>query len=455
MNQETPEKRRLASGEEASLLEVILESIAEGVFTIDREGRITTFNRAAEEITGFRREEAIGRWCFEVFRADICQRDCALRRTIETGRPIVGLQVTILDKQGREVPVSITTAVLRDARGEVIGGVETFRDLSLVEELRREATARYTLQDIVSKSPRVQEILNILPDVAESESTVLITGESGTGKELLARAIHELSPRREGPYVRVNCAAIPETLLESELFGYVRGAFTDARRDKPGRFTLAQGGTILLDEVGEVPLGMQAKLLRVLQEREYEPLGGTRTLKADVRVIATTNRDLTKLVREGRFREDLYWRLKVIHLHLPPLRERREDIPLLAETFVHRLALRTGKPIRGLSPEAMEVLMRWPFPGNIRELQNAIEHAFILCKEELIRPEHLPSEMRRPEILPTFPPVSGLRQEAERRLLEEALARCEGNRSRAAKLLGISRTTLWRKMRRYGLFVSK
>ena len=300
MERDARARRRLTPAD-ASLLEVILDSIAEGVFTIDREGRITTFNRAAEEITGFRREEAIGRWCFEVFRADICQRDCALRRTIETGRPVVGMRVTILNKQGQEVPVSITTAVLRDARGEVIGGVETFRDLSLVEELRREADARYGLGDIVGKSPRLQEILRLLPDVAESESTVLITGESGTGKELLARAIHELSPRRDGPYVRVNCAAIPETLLESELFGYVRGAFTDARRDKPGRFALAEGGTILLDEIAEVPLGMQAKLLRVLQEREYEPLGGTRTLRANVRVIATTNRDLAALVKEGRF----------------------------------------------------------------------------------------------------------------------------------------------------------
>jgi len=291
---------RASADPDARASRIILDSIADGVFTVDRDWRITSFNRAAERITGIERREALGRHCWEVFRANICEADCALRRTMETGKPLVNRTVHILNSRGDSVPVSISTAVLRDERGEIIGGVETFRDLTVVEELRKQLHGKYSFADIVSKSPRMQVVFEILPVVAESNSTVLIEGESGTGKELVARAIHNLSPRRDKPMIAVNCGALPDTLLESELFGYVAGAFTDARKDKPGRFALAEGGTLFLDEIGDVSPAMQVRLLRVLQEREYYPLGAAKPVRADVRVIAATNRNLERLVEEGR-----------------------------------------------------------------------------------------------------------------------------------------------------------
>ncbi|MCK4305839.1 MAG: sigma 54-interacting transcriptional regulator, partial [Candidatus Eisenbacteria sp.] len=288
---------------------IILDSITDGVFTVDERYRITSFNRAAEEITGVKREEAIGKRCCEVLRADICEANCALKETLTTGKPVVRSPIHIVRSDGERVPISISTALLRDRGGNFIGGVETFRDLSLVEQLRQQAEGRYSYGDILTRSDRMNSILQILPQIAESSSTILITGESGTGKEVFARAIHDLSPRRSKPLVVVNCAAIPETLLESELFGYVAGAFTDARRDKPGKLKAAKGGTLLLDEIAEVSPRVQVKLLRVLQEKVYEPLGATRPVTADVRILAATNRDLEKEIAAGRFREDLFYRL--------------------------------------------------------------------------------------------------------------------------------------------------
>ena len=317
-------------------VEIILDSICDGVFTVGKEGVITSFNKAAEDITGFSRDEAVGQFCFEIFRANICQTRCALKETLETRKEIKNFPVNILNKNGKVVPISISTAILRDSHGNIIGGVETFRDLSSIEELKKEIKKQYTFHDIVTRNRKLQQIIEILPDIAESDSTVLIQGPSGAGKELFARAIHDISPREKGPYVKVNCGALPETLLESELFGYKKGAFTDARFDKPGRFKLAEGGTIFLDEIGDLPKHLQVKLLGVLQKREYEPLGGVKTEKADVRVIAATNKELLKLVNEGVFREDLYFRLNVIKIDLPPLSERREDIPLLIEEFINR-----------------------------------------------------------------------------------------------------------------------
>jgi len=426
---------------------IILDSIAEGVFTVDLQWRITSFNRAAERITGFNRDEAIGQYCYEIFRSDQCFERCPLKETMETGKTIVDREVRILDRYNREVPVSVSTALLRDEDGEIIGGVETFRDLSALKELQDEVREKYTFGDIVTRNPRMLEILKVLPEVAVSDATVLIQGESGTGKELFARAIHDLSPRKDGPLVKVNCAAVPETLLESELFGYVKGAFTDAKRDKPGRFKLAEGGTIFLDEIGDMPLALQAKLLRVLESKEYEPLGATKTERADVRVVAATNRDLEQMVKEGQFREDLYYRLNVFKIALPPLRERSEDIPLLVEHFIAKLNRKTGKDIQGLNEEAMRLLLDHPWPGNVRELENVLEHAFILCKDRWIRPEHLPEYLRKGDTV-----ISGgsLRQ-MERELIERTLKSCQGNISHAARQLGIHRTTLWRKLKKYNL----
>jgi len=276
---------------------------------------------------------------------------------------------------------------------------------------------------------------------------VLIVGESGTGKELFAHAIHKLSRRKDGPLIKVNCSALPETLLESELFGYVKGAFTDAKKDKPGRFKLAEGGTIFLDEIGDVSVAVQVKLLRVIEQKEFEPLGATYTEKVDVRIIAATNRDLEEMVKDGRFREDLYYRLNVMKVELPPLRERRDDIPLLVEHFIQKYNKKMGKEIEGVSEEAMRLLLNHTYPGNVRELENILEHAFILCKGRIILPEHLPHYLHAKA--PSLPAAS--LREWEREMIKEALRRSGGNITSAARELGIHRTTLWRKMKKYHL----
>ncbi len=430
--------------------DIILDSVADGVFTVDGEWRVTSFNRAAERITGVPRGEAIGRQCSSVFRSNICETDCALRRTMETGQQIVNRTVNIVAANGRTVPISVSTALLRNEGGQVIGGVETFRDLTAVEELRKELEGRYTFRDILSRNHRMGELFGILPEVAVSESTVLIEGESGTGKELLARAIHSLSPRAGGPLVTVNCGALPDTLLESELFGHKAGAFTDAKKDRPGRFALAEGGTIFLDEIGDVSPAMQARLLRVLQERIYEPLGGTESVKADLRVIAATNRDLKRLVDEGRFRQDLYYRVNVVQLEIPPLRERKEDIPLLVDHFIARFNGIQGKGISGVSDDVLACLMAHSFPGNVRELENIIEHAFVLCRGGVIETRHLPEPFRAPPG-PKSSRGGKTLEEMEKVFILAALKRSGWRRGEAAKELGIHRSTLRRKMKALGI----
>ncbi len=430
--------------------DVILDSIADGVFTVDRDWTVSSFNRAAEQITGIPKAEALGKPCCEVFRASICESECALRRTLQTGKPVINRAIYLLNADGERTPVSISTALLKNRSGEVIGGVETFRDLSVVEALRKELSGRRGFDDIVGRSAAMQRIFDVLPDVAESESTVLIKGESGTGKELVARAIHDLSSRRDGPLVTVNCGALPDTLLASELFGHVAGAFTDARKDKLGRFARAEGGTIFLDEIGDVSPALQGQLLRVLQEKEYEPVGGESTVRADVRVIAATNRDLETLVRDGTFREDLYYRIHVVVIRIPPMRERREDIPLLVDHFVSHFNRLRGREVAGVSDEAMAFLMRHPIRGNVREIENMIEYAFVICKGPIIELMHLPQATRGPgdPILPN--PVATLAA-IEEQCIRDALARNDNNRAVTACELGIHKTTLWRKMKKLGL----
>jgi PAS domain S-box-containing protein len=434
---------------ENNSLNIILNSIADGVFTVDNDWRITSFNRSAERITGFSKDEAIGQYCYEIFRTNVCLEQCALRETIETGQNIINKELNILDKGNQELPVSISTAVLQDEKGRIIGGVETFRDLSLIKELDKEIHEKYSFQDIISKHPAMLSIFRILPDIARSDATVLIQGESGTGKELFAQAVHNLSHRSEGPLVKVNCSALPETLLESELFGYRKGAFTDATRDKPGRFQLAEGGTVFLDEIGDIPPGIQAKLLRVLEAKEFEPLGGTATLTADVRVVVATNKDLQKLVKQNLFRNDLYYRLNVVRIDLPALKERRMDIPLLIKHFIATFNNKTGKEIHGVSEEVMGILINHAYPGNVRELENIIEHSFILCKGTDIQKEHLPGTLYEQK-KPTEEKKSIRKLEEEH--IIHTLQTCGSNLSKAAKELGIHRTTLWRKLRRMGAF---
>ena len=441
----------------ASWNATILDSVADGVFTVDADFHITSFNRAAEQITGYRREEAIGRPCHEIFRADICHTRCALRRTFQTGEPLVNVRVDVQSREGRHLPISISTAILRGSGRS--GGVETFRDLSTEEALRREVQAEPT--GMVGRHPRLQRLYDILPDVAASEATVLIEGPSGTGKGLLASAIHAASPRRAGPFVKTSCAALPENLLESELFGVRKGAFTDARHDKPGRIAAANGGTLFLDEIGDVPLAVQVKLLRFLQDREYEPLGQSRPVRADVRVIAATNHDLARGVREGRFREDLYYRLKVVHFELPRLSERRDDIPLLVDRFVTRQNGQTGKGLLGVSDAALRCLSAHDYPGNVRELENAIEHAFVMCHHGFIEPQHLPpwickrpAEMGGAPAVPVAPVApaapSDPREAAQLEVIRATLERHHGNRGAAAKELGMHRATLWRWLKKLG-----
>ena len=432
--------------------DAILESISDGVFTVDRNWQITSFNRAAERITGISRQEAVGRVCSDVFRCSMCEAECALGETLETKRPIVGKSGFIINAEGQRIPISVSTAVLKDAGGQIIGGAETFRDLSEIEALRQELEGRFQIGDLVSRSPLMQRILEVLPAVAASPSTVLLVGETGTGKEVVAKTIHSLSPREKGPFVAVNCAALPDTLLESELFGYKRGAFTGATRDKPGRFALARGGTLFLDEIGELSPTLQVRLLRVLQERAYEPLGAVRTEQTDARIIVATNRDLAQRVREGAFREDLYYRVNVVRVELPPLRERKEDIPILVDQFIARFNRLQKKSVEGTSVEGLSLLMAHDWPGNVRELENVIERCFVLCGEGFIGIRHFPEDLTNERRLwRDQPDIRAARDLLEAQVIRGALERNDYSRVAAAAELGIHKSTLFRKIRKLGI----
>jgi len=429
--------------------DTIFNSINEGVFTIDMNRRITAFNHAAERITGVSREEAIGLFCSEVFRTNICENACPLRETIETGKPVVNAIGYIVNSEGKQIPISISTALLKNPKGDIVGGVETFQDISQIEQLRKELKERYSFEDIIGRSNTMIQLFKILPQLAESDSTVLIEGSSGTGKELFAHAIHNLSHRKKNRFVAINCGAIPDTLLESELFGYKAGAFTDARKEKPGRFSIANHGTLFLDEIGDISPAMQVRLLRVIQEKCFEPLGSIDTIHVDVRIVAATNKNLAKLVQEGLFREDLYYRIRVLHLILPDLKERKEDIPFLIDHFITKLNRIKGRNIAGVSKNVLAKLMEYDFPGNIRELENIIEHAFVLCNGSLIELGHLPIEFRpdHKTIVQEELKFAKTLKSMEKVLIEESLKRHNGNRTLVAMELGINKSTLYRKIK--------
>jgi PAS domain S-box-containing protein len=428
--------------------EVIFDSISDGVFTVDQSCRITAFNKAAEQITGFKGSEAVGKHCFDIFRTEICNKRCALKDTLNNEEPIDNVRVTIISREGCEIPISVTTTLLKDKNNRIVGAVEFFRDISEIEQLKQFIEQKRTLQQIVSVNPDMKKLIGLLPNISQSNCSVLIQGPSGSGKELFASVIHNLSPRKYGPYITINCAALPATLLESELFGYEKGAFTDAKKDKPGLFCLANGGTLLLDEIGEMDISLQVKLLRVLNNGEYRPLGSSKTMKSDARIIASTNADLKTEISNGNFREDLYYRINVVEVDIPSLGGRPEDVPLLTNHLIKFFNKKMNKKIERFSPKAMSFLRKYSFPGNVRELENIIEHSFVMCDGNEIKSKHLPTNILQED------EFSGSKQNLgrnERDVILESLKRNNGNKSKTAIELGMHRTTLWRKIKEYNL----
>ncbi len=430
----------------SALTGAVLNCVADAVFTVDEQMRITSFNSAAEQITGFTREEVLGRPCHEVMRSTLCSSCCPVREARRSGRPIVNRDVEIRNKDNKRVPISLNASVLKDAAGHAIGVVEAFR--TRCEQAPQHA-APYTFRNLVSCNRLMRRLFDALPDVARSDATVLVSGESGTGKELVVKAIHELSHRSAGPFVTVNCGAVPEKQLEAELFGTRRGPDGDGA-DRPGRLELARGGTLFLDEIGELPLSQQVKLMRVIETQEYLPLGSDAPQKIDVRFIAATNCDLSARVSAGTFRRDLFFRINVLALHIPPLRQRPEDVPLLIDLFLERLNRTYAKQIRGISSGALQVLLDYDYPGNVRELLNIMEQTVIFCRSDEMDLEHLPAALV-PRSAPTHPAARSRRKEISADALSDLLNRHGGNRTEVAGVLGVDRTTLWRWMKRHEL----
>jgi len=445
---------------------LVLDNLAIGVFTVDTEFRITSFNRQAEVLTGFSALQAKGKLCYEIFRADVCFTACPLKEAIACEERVLRRHVRMISKSNREMPVEVSAAALRDESGVIIGGVESFLDDSARTLLEKQVLGAYALEDVVGKSRAIASLFETLPALARSEMTMCITGETGTGKGLIAKAVHSLSPRAKAPFVTVNCAAIPDNLLESELFGYKKGAFTNAFRDHEGRLASAQGGPVFLDEIGDMPLSLQAKLLQVIEERQFHPLGATQPRTINVRVIAATHRDLDAMVREGSFRADLFFRLKVAEIRLPPLAQRREDIPLLVDAFLAEANSLRAAQIVGVSQAAMAALMRYHYPGNVRELKNIIEYAAVIRGKGVVRPEDLPPRVTQAQPEPPQPharheaqrvhercqpPALTSEEQARRDRVVAALRESAGNRAQAASRLGVSRTTLWRWVQRLSI----
>jgi len=435
-------------------LKIILDNLDVGIFTIDRGGHFTFFNTEAEQISGYSRREILGKDCAALFGGEDAQELCLLKDTIADGRSRSSRQGKMTTRDGVVIPVRANYMALRNEKGTVVGGLTTFHDLTLVLQLKQAVKDRYTFHDMIGKSPRMQHIFEMVNVVAGTDATILIEGATGTGKDLLAKVIHSASQRSDNPFVKVNCAAIPDNLLESEMFGYVKGAFTGAEKDRVGRFQEADGGTIFLDEISELPLALQAKLLRVLEDKEFYRLGSRHTLKVNVRILSASNRNLEKLVQKHLFREDLYYRLNVFRIELPELKNRIVDLPILIGHILRRLcAARTIRPPE-VSEKVMEILLNYPYPGNVRELENILEHALIICQEETLQPKHLPEYLqirhaaRKPSSSRILKPES-VDDDGERDTIVSMLQRYNWRRTKTAKALGMDRTTLWRKIKKY------
>jgi len=440
-------------------LKIILDNLDVGIFTVNRGGYITFFNNEAEKISGYDRRQVLGKPCTRIFGDQEADDFCLLKGSMESGAMHQTKQGNIVTPAGEAIPIRANYIAVKNEKEAIVGGLATFHDLTLMRQLDQVIRDRYTFHDMIGKSPQMQKVFEMVTLVANAEATILIEGPTGTGKDMLAKIIHHSSARAADAFVKVNCAAIPDNLLESEMFGYIKGAFTGAEQDKPGRFNEAHGGTIFLDEIGDLPLPLQAKLLRVIEDKEFYPLGSRRTQKVDVRIISATNRRLIQLVEKGLFREDLFYRLNVFRFDLPSLKERRVDIALLAPHIIRRLcSARDIHPVN-IAKHTMKILLNYDYPGNIRELENILEHALIIGREKEIMPEHLPDYIRHP-VKPDKqdkPPAKSAgtyiddMQMVERRRITQALTIQNGNRTKTAQALGIDRTTLWRKMKRCGL----
>lgn len=436
-------------------LDAIFNSNIEGTFTINDEWKVTSFNASAEKITGYKKSEAIGKKCWEIFNSSICRNGCHMEKTIEKGKPTIGNELEIINNKGIKVPIRVNSAILKNNKNENIGAVETFIDISEIKNLSEHLDKKYNYENIIGKNKEIKQIISMLESIAETDSSVLITGESGTGKELAARAIHLNSYRRTGRFVAVNCNAFVENLIESELFGHEKGAFTGAVKTKIGRFELANGGTLFLDEIGDLSITVQTKLLRVLETKEVEKVGSNKTTKIDARIIAATNKNLEKEIEVGNFREDLYYRINVINIQLPPLRNRKDDLPILVNYFIESFNAKFKRNIKHFSSSAFDILMEFNWPGNIRELENVIEHCFVLCNSEIIQVEHLPKKLRQFDLQSVSTNLkSSLSniQKFEKEVIINTLKKHNGNKAKTASELNIHPTTLWRKMKNLGIY---
>lgn len=431
-------------------LDAIFNSNIEGTFTIDNDWSITSFNVAAEKITGYTKEEAIGKKCYEIFNSSMCRNGCHMEETLKNGKSGIGNELGIYHKNGTLIPIRVNSGILLNNNNEKIGAVETFIDVSEIRNLSDHLKEQYKYGNIIGKTKQMEKVFSMLESVSKTTSSVLITGESGTGKELIARAIHLNSQRQKGPFIALNCTAFAESLIESELFGHEKGAFTGALARKTGRFEMAKGGTLFLDEIGDISIAIQTKLLRILETRTFERVGGTDTISMDTRIIAATNKDLLREIEKGNFREDLYYRINVMNIHLPPLRDRMDDFPLLIQHFLDHFNTLFNKRITHFSSEAYTHLTNYRFPGNIRELENVIEHSFVLCDGKVIKANHLPERiLHKPENVQIQ--RENIFEKSERELLLAVLTKHNYNRKKTAAELGIHATTLWRKMKKFDI----
>jgi PAS domain S-box-containing protein len=445
-------------------LSPLLDEIPLGIVVLGSDRRILSINRTTEALTGFAQEEARGIPCHHILRSNLCFQTCPLLRMGAESEPIC-LEGNIINRDRQKIPVRVTFSPIKDFHGHLTGFLEAVEDIRILQELDAKKGQAYSYGHLIARSPQMERVFQILPGIAQTDSSVLVTGETGTGKDLLAEAIHQASNRAKGPFIKVNCGALPETLLESELFGHERGAFTGAVQSKPGRFRLAHNGTLFLTEIGDLPLSLQVKLLTFLDDKVVYPLGSTKGIHVDVRTIAATHRDLERMVKEERFRQDLLFRLNVVRLHIPPLRERGEDVRLLLDHFLLSFTSEFKKPITGFSEEALKLLLQYPYPGNVRELRNIVEYAANICQEDTIQLHHLPAYLTeskpdlktsvqyQEEVLPareeTLSDGTLNWPEMERKMILDALIKAKGRRSEAAALLGWGRSTLWRKMKQY------